>query len=111
MTDTFSTNAMKIVAITDIKIHGSDVSEITVQCRTSAYSEYSALAAHAGICTVTPILSEKSYVVNSGVTTTLVIAGTSYSSAAIKTITAAEVNDSMADIWDYQITFAIDTTT
>jgi len=111
MTDSFSTETLKIVAITRENSIGSYLYEVTVSCRSTSYSDYSAIRAHAGICTVTPLLSERIHVQNTGVTTTLILGGTSYTNCAIKEITAAEVNDSMADVWDYSITFVRDTTT
>jgi hypothetical protein len=111
MTDQFSTNILKVVAITKETAIGSYMYEVSLQCRSTSYSDYTAISAHAGICTVTPLLSERMHVQNTGVTTTLILAGTSYTNCAIKEITAAEVNDSMADVWDYSITFVRDTTT
>ena len=111
MTDLFSTHILKTVQIAKETILGTNYYEVTLNCRTTSYSEYSAVLAHAGICTVTPLLSERTYVQQTSNQYTLVIAGTSYAKCAIKDISVAEVNDSMADVWDYTITFIQDTTT
>ena len=111
MTDQYSTNTLKTVQIVKETILGTNYYEVTLQCRTTSYTEYSGVLAHAGICTVTPLLSGRTYVQTDGVSTTLILAGTSYTNCAIKEISVAEVNDSMADVWDYTITFVQDTTT
>ena len=111
MTDTFSTHTLKTVQIVKEIIQGTNYYEVTLQCRTSAYSEYSGVMGHAGICTVTPLLSGRTHVQDSGTKATLVLATTSYANCSIKDISAAEVQDSMTDVWDYTITFVQDTTT
>lgn len=111
MTDTFTTHTLKVVQIVKETIIGTNYYEVTLNCRTSAYSEYTDLASHAGICTVTPLLSERTYVQNTGTEGTLILAGSTHTYCNIKEISAAEVNDSMADVWDFSITFVQDTTT
>jgi hypothetical protein len=111
MADTFGGHTLKVVQVVNEKVIGSYYYEITLQCRTSAFSEYATLAGHAGNTTVTQLLSGYYNVQTDGTEGTLVIGTSSHANMSIKDIGAAEVSDSMGDVWDFSITFVEDTST
>jgi len=115
MTDTFNAVHLDVSQIVKEIIIGAVATpnyyEVTLRCRTNTYSHYTAIAAKAGICTVTPLLSEKTHVQNTGTTGDLVLSGTTHTNCSIKEISNAEISKSKNTAWEYTVIFVKDTTT
>jgi hypothetical protein len=111
MTDTFSTYNLKVVEVVKENRIGGYYYDAAVQCRTSAFADYLTLSSMAGNVTATQLLSGYYNVQTDGTEATLVLGGSSHSNCAIKEISAAEVSNSMEDVWDFTITFVEDTST
>lgn len=91
---------------------GSYRMECTLFCRTTTFSDYTNLAALAGITGKTLLYSGKTSVQTTGGTSgTLVLNGVSYLYCYIESLSAAEMSRSQLGAWDFTVSFVRDSAT
>jgi len=117
-TCTFDGTTVQSQQITRIDSRGSYHFECTVVCRTSIYSNYTALSAKAGqtintgaCANATKTFEGYTSVQSKGGTCgTLVLNGVTYTNCYIQSLSAAEVSQSNLGVWEFTISFVKDTT-
>ncbi|DBA34941.1 TPA_asm: hypothetical protein vir524_00038 [Caudoviricetes sp. vir524] len=107
---TFGTTTVPSRAVRYMKIIGSYEFEAELECATKTFSEYTALAALAGPCTPTQLLSGKVKVQTTGGTkASLVLNGATYTNCYITEISTAEADGMQLKLWIFTIKFVKET--
>lgn len=118
-TCTFDGTTVQTQEITRLLLHGNYAFECTVVCRTTTYTNYTAIAAKAGttktpgVCALKTI-TEAGYVSvqsEGGTKGTLVLNGATHTNCYIETISAAEVPKSQLGVWEFTVAFVRETVT